>query len=709
MRTSEYRVWTTQARAAIAFNLGEEALFPPPVVLPIMPPSDDLGFTSESREIYVALDHPAFRELEPAEQLLFRTGVAVHEILHQIFTDFSFSKKTADAIRSKYERQIFMILANVLEDPAIEHFAPLAVGKGLVEALRYSIAVIYKNSPPISESGTPFAQYVNALINFGDMGLLKGHFTFPEAEKAFRETASLFYSGITCPDAAKRIKIAKEIFNLTRDLWECEAKAAEAAEREMKALQEMLKKLGKEILNASGSGSGSPLTIELDLDGDGDGEGGSGSSGSAKDARRRKMLKKLSESSSSPGSSSGDSSDADSSSGGPSASGSASDSKASKDAARSAGSESSSESGKEADKETGEKGKDGTSSKSEEADKTPDASETKPSEGGEPDDIYSGELSKKELEVSLDAKEFIKELKREMREEDAKEAKAEAEKETRTKVSGGSSSYVRTLRTIVPTASADDINYYNEIVAENRWEIRRLVERLAPFFMEDAEETEWAARGRLSPLRTVVRPGSTKIFEKRMSPDSAESFAVSILVDESGSMRSASRCIIARAAAICLAEVFSQIGVPLTISGFTADERPNEVEHRKYVSWTSGKNKAARASLAQISARVENADGFSIRAAAEELYKFPAEKRMLLVISDGQPSASSYRGLAAINDTEQAVSAARRKLLLYGIDIGRCDVDALSKIYKESFISINDTSQLFTELTKKLIPFLTQK
>ena len=214
----------------------------------------NLGYTNgEKGEIYLAWEHPIFSDLKEDEKKAFRLGVFTHELLHQVYTNFSYTETLLDSFKDKYEKMVFMKFANTLEDPAIEYFADQKFGGVMLNSLKFSIRQTYKMSPPIEKSKTAFTQFINALINFGDMGFVKGKFTFPEAQKYFKRVAPLYNEGITCPDNKKRLDIAKECMELARPLWEKEINEEREKEEEFSKFMEELKKDIEEFLKKKSS------------------------------------------------------------------------------------------------------------------------------------------------------------------------------------------------------------------------------------------------------------------------------------------------------------------------------------------------------------------------------------------------------------------------------------------------------------------------
>jgi len=213
--------------------------------------SGELGFTDETRTVHLVWNEAEYMdELEAVERTAFRMGVFAHELLHQCLTNFSYTNNLCKKM-SRAEAAVFMKFANTLEDPAIEFFAPQVFGGKMLDALRFTIRHIYVKSPGIDESPNAFVQVLNALINFGDMGLVKGHFTFPEAYDYFCKVAPLYNEGITCPDNKRRLDIARKCMEICRPLWEEAVKEEEYYEKLLKELIEALKKNGLNLFGDS--------------------------------------------------------------------------------------------------------------------------------------------------------------------------------------------------------------------------------------------------------------------------------------------------------------------------------------------------------------------------------------------------------------------------------------------------------------------------
>lgn len=201
----------------------------------------ELGYTSGAEKaVYIAWEHEYFNGYSDKEKIFFRKGIFAHELLHQCLTNFKYHAKIVSEIEAN-ERRVFQLFANTLEDPAIEYFADTCLGAGLIEPLKFSIREIYKKSEPIDKSTSPFAQLISALIQFGDMGLLKGMFTFESASDCFKKIAPLYDEGIKTFDGKERLNIAKKCFEIARPVWEPEIKSKEDFNNLLNELMESLK------------------------------------------------------------------------------------------------------------------------------------------------------------------------------------------------------------------------------------------------------------------------------------------------------------------------------------------------------------------------------------------------------------------------------------------------------------------------------------
>lgn len=149
----------------------------------------------------------------------------------------------------------------------------------------------------------------------------------------------------------------------------------------------------------------------------------------------------------------------------------------------------------------------------------------------------------------------------------------------------------------------------------------------------------------------------TRLFNKKTIPNDTD-FVFYLLIDGSGSM-SGDKYVEAYRAAALLEEGLKGL-VPLKIAQFDCDSKVhhrvvkefNENSPNGNYSWTYCNHHGSECC---------NMDGYNIRIAIKELEKRTERNKVLIVLSDGQPSGySSYYGHHAELDVKQAVRLGRR-------------------------------------------------
>jgi len=152
----------------------------------------------------------------------------------------------------------------------------------------------------------------------------------------------------------------------------------------------------------------------------------------------------------------------------------------------------------------------------------------------------------------------------------------------------------------------------------------------------------------------------------------------------------------ARAAAIVIQDFCEGLGVPCMIYGHTAFLG---VEMYAYAEFDSI-DKKDRYRLMDISSRWGNHDGAALRFAAERLLKRPEKTKLLVLVSDGQPSAVGYEGAAAEDDLRAIKKEYERKgVALFAAAIGD-DKPNIERIYGSGFLDITDLNKLPMNLTR---------
>nr|WP_297765541.1 VWA domain-containing protein [uncultured Butyrivibrio sp.] len=665
---------------------------------------NELGYTSMGNKkncvVNVAWSCPEYIDaLSEDKKDAMRMGVFAHELLHQLLTNFEYTNKVTESM-TRAEASIFMKFANTIEDPAIEYFAPSCFGGKLLDSLRYSIKRIYKLSPGIDKSPNAFSQLLNALINFGDMGIVKGKWTFPEAKEMFKKVAPIYNAAIVCPDSQKRIDYAVECMQITRPLWEDYVKEQETMEKLLEELSKFLKRSGAHILGDS----------EKDLE----------PKASAASKRRAKIARKM-EAENKEGKGSGDSMDQNEEAEQPKNSESDSNSDNAADEAPEEKSNEASESNESSENEKADdSAEDGVNSSNNDSENSEDDPGKGDSDDEKRDSVDEATCDEEEAEEACDdsfeiGDDLFKKIEESLNEENdrlTKEAKKEAEAPDKIPdidISGifrGKATCLNRRMTDLTFSRQADVSHYYQI-AKNSYsnEISLLTKTLKKLFESDREECFASTSGEYNIVRGSLGT-SARIFDKRRDPAKLKNAAVVLLVDLSGSM-GGRKVEQARKTAITMAESLSACSIPYYIMGFHADIGANAV-HDHFVTWAN--KKAERESLITMEARGNNFDGYSIRYAAELLKKRSEDNKILFVISDGQPSSRKYCGSEGISDTIDAIRQSRKNMTVFGIALGHnCGPELLQMMYGKDFIHVEDEALLTNMLCKKLKKCLAKK
>ena len=147
---------------------------------------------------------------------------------------------------------------------------------------------------------------------------------------------------------------------------------------------------------------------------------------------------------------------------------------------------------------------------------------------------------------------------------------------------------------------------------------------------------------------------------------------------------------VAKSCAVMLAETAATLHTPIAVIGFDADREGYDVIHTKYLLWDNTSDKRKR--LVNITHKLDNADGYSIRYASKLLAKRPEKHKLLIVISDGEPSAFIYKNAeAGIIDTKNAIQTAKKMgQIVCGILISDYDSEAHRKMYGRNLVYTED-------------------
>lgn len=153
---------------------------------------------------------------------------------------------------------------------------------------------------------------------------------------------------------------------------------------------------------------------------------------------------------------------------------------------------------------------------------------------------------------------------------------------------------------------------------------------------------------------------------------SRKNVAICLLVDESGSMTDTDRIDSAKEVAFVLAESMKSIdGVKVSVFGHTAQTADNsDIEITCYKTFEQNDTSG----IFEMNAKQQNLDGHAIKYVAKKFANdsFNFDKKIMFVISDGEPEGYGYNGESAIRHTGSVCEFCRKKM---GVDIIGIGID----------------------------------
>ena len=249
----------------------------------------------------------------------------------------------------------------------------------------------------------------------------------------------------------------------------------------------------------------------------------------------------------------------------------------------------------------------------------------------------------------------------------------------------------------VPQYSSSQYNYDKALQQYNILSnTKKMSRKIESIIKAQSYDTTFKNRqtGKKICTTSLYRPDK-KFFINKQVEETISPLAVTLLVDLSGSMEG-SRLHYAKLGAIQLLEFCNRINVPISVYGH--DSSGDTVNIYNFFNFNSSKSK--KYSLMNMKAGKGNRDGAAIRFCCEQLDK-REEKKMFVIISDGQPAASGYVGFKAENDIHSIMKEYQKKGFIFvSASIGS-DRENIRRIYGEkNVIDITDLSVLPKTLVK---------
>lgn len=243
-------------------------------------------------------------------------------------------------------------------------------------------------------------------------------------------------------------------------------------------------------------------------------------------------------------------------------------------------------------------------------------------------------------------------------------------------------------------------------------EIKRITKKLEESVAEVLRRQEGGVMSGLYIGKRLSRGSLYRLddrtFEKPIRPDDGFSIVIGVLLDISLSMTNDQRIEYAKKTALVLYAFCKKMGIPIMIYGHTTHDSdcPDEVvEIHSYADFDSEDNQD-HLRIMSIEAVDSNRDGVALRFVGEKLLDRPEELKILLLVSDGRPSAYMYGGEAAKEDLREAKKGLnKRGVKLFSAAIGD-DRETIEEIYKDGFLNISNFSTMPIKLAGLLTQFI---
>lgn len=672
-----------------------------------------LGYTSKDGIIHVARDHDFFNRVTEPEVRIMQMGINIHEAMHQVFTDFDETERILWEISDYQQKDLFMTIVNLIEDPAIENFADQIVGGPALDALYFTIDRCYDLAIPVSEHAetnplsTAWYEYMTALIHFGDGGLVKGDFTSQAARRCFDRTIGLVYQAINEPDGKKRVHIAEEIFQTAlRILTPINGWNASLC------INDLTNATGKRSTNGNGEGRKAANVSDPSKRS----ERRNKARKQSMEKEKEKMLDQLKEDAGitdrqeeTEDPEEGESLDAKNS---PGAAGDEAETEKKASTTTQAESGADDASGTVPEETTGQSAGISEESSGTDTNKNHTGGEDENEEPipGDKSGKEQRDLTSKDMEdpEAIDPETLAEQL----------DSLMESYEDTCGKSAG--QEITTAMNEAVKEIAANhkqfsDVIPDDMVVEDSAPELyakysqraaviyEPLIVKLKKIFQDDCSRKMYTQSGMVSLKRASAGRVTSRLFERKRLPSDKADMCLMLLVDCSGSMRG-EKTAAAIITATAIAETMAYFRIPTYCMGFHTTS--SEVEQLHFIQWNN--TLPERETLPYIEGNGGNFDSYSIRYATELLKQRREKHKLMNIISDGLPSAY-FSGSEGIRQNTLAIEDARKeKIQVFGTAIGKQNNKDFTKMYGKDFYMNVQDFELLASQTAEMIKRIVQ-
>ncbi len=271
-------------------------------------------------------------------------------------------------------------------------------------------------------------------------------------------------------------------------------------------------------------------------------------------------------------------------------------------------------------------------------------------------------------------------------------------------------------------AKAGELDVIDEITAKYKREIHRMkflldamqpqgVQRIRK--LEDGDEIDInAAIASFTDIRLGNQPDPRIMMR---SVRKTRDFSILVLLDLSESTNELvqdqeySVLDLTRQACVLLADAINKVGDPFAIHGFCSDGR-HDVEYYRFKDFDQHWDEVPKAKLAGMSGQLSTRMGAAIRHAGHHLKLQRSAKKLLIVITDGEPADIDVRDPQYLRyDTKKAVEeVARNGVTTYCMSLDPRADNYVSRIFGQKNYMVVDHVQRLPEKLPMLYAGLTR-
>jgi len=166
---------------------------------------------------------------------------------------------------------------------------------------------------------------------------------------------------------------------------------------------------------------------------------------------------------------------------------------------------------------------------------------------------------------------------------------------------------------------------------------------------------------------------------------------------------------LAREATALLAWAIDNIGDPFAIHGFASDGR-HDVQYYRFKDFDQSYNDNVKSKLAGMQGGLSTRMGAALRHAGNDLLRQPQQKKLIILVSDGEPADIDERDPQYLrHDTKKAVEElSTRGILTYCLTLDPDADDYVSRIFGINAYSVVDNVQRLPERLPALFMALTK-